>query len=86
MVKEKIFYRQNERAGAKSFAILLDENNVYLAHSTAPELLFKSIVPLPFDVIIQREREEHLLSYPIKELVNNESELGASHFCKNSDS
>ncbi|MEH2452677.1 diguanylate cyclase domain-containing protein [Nostoc sp.] len=74
-VVQQLVTRQNERAGAKSFAILLDENNIYLAHSTAPELIFKSIVPLPFDIIIQREREDHLLSYPIKDLVNNESEL-----------
>ncbi|MEH1900740.1 MAG: diguanylate cyclase [Nostoc sp.] len=74
-VVQQLVTRQNERAGAKSFAILLDENNIYLAHSIAPKLIFKSIVPLPFNVVIQLERKEHLLSYPIKELVNNESEL-----------
>ncbi len=33
-VVQQLVTRQTERAGAKSFAILLDENNIYLAHST----------------------------------------------------
>src|SRR5690606_22122895 len=31
----------------QSFAMLLDENYVRLAHGQAPELLFKSVMPLP---------------------------------------
>ncbi|MBD1931090.1 MULTISPECIES: ATP-binding protein [Cyanophyceae] len=33
--------------GSASFAILLDENHIRLAHSKAPELNFKSVTPLP---------------------------------------
>ena len=59
-VVQQLVTRQTERAGAKSFAILLDENYIYLAHSTAPELLLKSIVPLPADVLTQLQREGRL--------------------------
>ncbi|MBD2606832.1 response regulator [Scytonema hofmannii FACHB-248] len=74
-VVQQLVTRQTERAGAKSFAILLDENNIYLAHSTAPKLLFKTIVPLPADVVIQLQREGRLPNYPVKELATNESKL-----------
>ncbi|MGJ5631122.1 sensor domain-containing diguanylate cyclase [Nostoc sp. CALU 1950] len=74
-VIQQLVTRQTERAGAKSFAILLDENNIYLAHSTAPKLLFKSIVPLPLDVVTQLQKKGRLLNYPVKELATNESKL-----------
>jgi diguanylate cyclase (GGDEF)-like protein len=71
-VVQQLVTRQTERAGAKSFAILLDENNIYLAHSAAPELLFKSIAPLPADVVTKLQREGRLPNYPVKELATNE--------------
>ncbi|MCC5606198.1 diguanylate cyclase [Nostoc sp. CHAB 5834] len=74
-VVQQLVTRETERAGAKSFAILLDENNIYLAHSTAPELLFKSIVPLPDDVVTQLQQEGRLSNYPVKELATNELKL-----------
>ncbi|MEH1825816.1 MAG: ATP-binding protein [Nostoc sp.] len=74
-VVQQLVTRQTERAGAKSFAILLDENKIYLAHSTAPELLFKSIVPLPADVLIKLQQEERLPNFSVKELATNDSKL-----------
>ncbi|WP_202807000.1 hybrid sensor histidine kinase/response regulator [Planktothrix agardhii] len=74
-VVQQLVTRQTERAGAKSFAILLDENNIYLAHSTAPKLLFKSIVPLPADVLTQLQQEGRLSNSPVKELATNEPKL-----------
>ncbi|VXD12394.1 putative Histidine kinase [Planktothrix serta PCC 8927] len=74
-VIQQLVTRQTERAGAKSFAILLDENNIYLAHSTAPELLFKSIVPLSAPVVTQLQREGRLSNSPVKELATNEPKL-----------
>ncbi|MEH2382508.1 MAG: ATP-binding protein [Nostoc sp.] len=74
-VVQQLVTRQTERAGAKSFAILLDENNIYLAHSTAPELLFKSIVPLPDNIVTQLQRSGRLPNSPVKELATNESKL-----------
>ncbi|WP_242045089.1 diguanylate cyclase domain-containing protein [Anabaena catenula] len=74
-VVQQLVTRQTEQAGAKSFAILLDENNIYLAHSTAPQLISKSIVPLPTDVVTQLQREGRLPNSPVKELATNESKL-----------
>ncbi|MUG95359.1 diguanylate cyclase [Scytonema sp. UIC 10036] len=74
-VVQQLVTRETERAGAKSFAILLDENNIYLAHSTAPKLLFQSIVPLPLNVVNRRQIQGQLLNYPVKELATNESKL-----------
>jgi diguanylate cyclase (GGDEF)-like protein len=74
-VVQQLVTRQTERAGAKSFAILLDENNIYLAHSTAPELLFKSIVPLPSDVVNQLQQEGRLPNSPVNKLATNELKL-----------
>ncbi len=74
-VVQQLVTRQTERAGAKSFAILLDENNIYLAHSTAPKLLFKSIVPLPSDVVNQLQQEGRLPNSPVNKLATNELKL-----------
>ncbi|SKB12193.1 putative Histidine kinase [Planktothrix sp. PCC 11201] len=74
-VVQQLVTRQTERAGAKSFAILLDEDDIYLAHSTAPELLFKSIVPLPADIVTQLQREGRLSNSPVKELATNEPKI-----------
>ncbi|ABA23748.1 Putative diguanylate cyclase (GGDEF domain) [Trichormus variabilis ATCC 29413] len=74
-VIQQLVNRETELAGAKSFAILLDENHIYLAHSHAPQLLFKSIVPLPFDIITQLQREGRLSNDPIRELATNELKL-----------
>jgi diguanylate cyclase (GGDEF)-like protein len=84
-VVQQLVTRETERAGAKSFAILLDENNIYLAHSTASELLFKSIVPLPADVVTQLQQERRLPNYPVKELATNESKLKQALDNKQSD-
>ncbi|WP_375497768.1 diguanylate cyclase domain-containing protein [uncultured Nostoc sp.] len=61
-VVEQLVTRQTERAGTKSFAILLDENNIDLA-------------PLPDDVVTQLQPEGRLSNYPVKELATNESKL-----------
>ncbi|MBD2198963.1 MULTISPECIES: diguanylate cyclase [Calothrix] len=74
-VVQQLVTRETERSGAESFAILLDENNIYLAHSTTPKLLFKSIVPLPLNVVTQLQKERRLPHAPIKELATKESKL-----------
>ncbi|MEH2074305.1 MAG: diguanylate cyclase [Nostoc sp.] len=74
-VVQELVNRETERSGKKSFAILLDENNIYLAHSIAPKLLFKSIMPLPLHLVTQLQREGRLPNSPIKELATNELKL-----------
>ncbi|QKQ77019.1 diguanylate cyclase [Nostoc sp. TCL240-02] len=84
-VVQQLVTRETEQAGAKSFAILLDENNIYLAHSTAPKLLFKSIVPLPLDVVTKLQQKGHLPNSPVKELATNELKLKQALDNKQSD-
>ncbi|KYC40320.1 diguanylate cyclase [Scytonema hofmannii PCC 7110] len=74
-VVQQLVTRETERAGAKSLAILLDENNIYLAHSTAPKLLFQSIVPLPLSVVNRLQNQGNLLNYPVKELATDELKI-----------
>ncbi|MBD2095043.1 PAS domain S-box protein [Trichocoleus sp. FACHB-591] len=44
---QQLVAQNNGLAGAQSFAVLLDENHIRLAHGIAAELIFKSVVPLP---------------------------------------
>ncbi|MFN6470790.1 MAG: diguanylate cyclase domain-containing protein [Nostoc sp. SerVER01] len=74
-VVQQFVTRQTERAGMKSFAILLDENNIYLAHSTAPKLLFKSIVPLALEVVTKLQKKGRLPNSYVQELATNELKL-----------
>lgn len=72
---QQLVTRETERAGAKSLAVLLDEHYIHLAHSTKPELLFKSIVPLSPNVVEQLQREGRLPKTLTKELAINLPDL-----------
>ncbi|MFZ6030788.1 MAG: sensor histidine kinase [Chloroflexota bacterium] len=43
---EQIIVQSGELAGYRSYAILLDENHVRLAHGVSPDLIFQAVVPL----------------------------------------
>ncbi|MDF0556527.1 SpoIIE family protein phosphatase [Kamptonema sp. UHCC 0994] len=58
-------------AGSKSFPFLLDENYIYLAHGSQPELIFKSILPLDRDRIEQLQAAGRLPLEPIASLSTN---------------
>lgn len=74
-VVQQLVTQQTERAGAKSLAILLDENYIYLAHSAAPNLVFKSIVALPGNVIHKMQREGHLTNFLAPGMTTNELKI-----------
>jgi PAS domain S-box-containing protein len=75
IVLDQSIARQTGLAGAKSFAILLDENYIRLAHGTEPELTFKSVVPLAPDLVKRLQAEGRLPELPIDELSTNLPEL-----------
>ena len=54
-----------------SFAILLDENHVRLAHGRSPGLVFKSLVPLEPAQLQQLQAERRLPERPAAELSTN---------------
>lgn len=70
-VVQKLITQQTGLAGQNSFAILLDENYISLAHGTTPELNFKSVVPLPNTLVNQLQTEERLPKLSLAELSNN---------------
>ncbi|MBW3586589.1 MAG: HAMP domain-containing protein, partial [Cyanobacteria bacterium 0813] len=72
---QQLVTRETERAGAKSLAVLLDDHYIHLAHSTTPELLFKSIVPLSPNVVAKLQREGRLPKTLTKELAINLPDL-----------
>jgi GAF domain-containing protein/HAMP domain-containing protein len=52
--------------------VVFDENHIRLAHNLAPELIFKSVVPLPADTVTQLQSEGRLYANkPVEELSTN---------------
>ena len=70
-VVQQLITRQTDLAGPKSFAVLLDEHYIRLAHGIAPELTFKSIVPLPPALVKQLQAEGRLPILPDAQLSTN---------------
>lgn len=62
-VVQQLVTQQTESPGTKYLAILLDKNYIYLAHSAAPNLVFKSMVYLPDNVIHKMQPEGHLTNF-----------------------
>jgi signal transduction histidine kinase/CheY-like chemotaxis protein len=73
-VVQQLVTRQTERAGAKSFAILLDENYIYLAHSIAPKLLFKSLSTGSNKLIDELKQKKDSSQHSTNELDRNNLE------------
>ena len=68
---EQIVLEQAASVGSKSFAILLDEHDLRLADSRAPDLVFKSLAPLSPKLVKELQAEERLPDRPIAELSTN---------------
>lgn len=58
-------------AGEQSFAVLLDDYHIRLAQSIAPELNFKSIVPLDPKLVARLQDARRLPTKPLRELSTN---------------
>lgn len=67
--------RQTGLAGPQSFAILLDQHYIRLAHGTEPELNFKSVVPLDANLVKKLQAEGRFPDLPIDELSTNVPDL-----------
>jgi signal transduction histidine kinase len=65
---QQLVAQSNDLAGTRSFAILLDENQIRLGHGLNSDLLFKSITPLPIDRIKLLQSEDRLPHLPSNEL------------------
>lgn len=74
-VVQQLVTRQTERAGAESFALLLDDYYIHLAHSRDSSLLFKAITPLAPNLVSKLQTENRLPTLPASELAINLPEL-----------
>lgn len=72
---QQLVSQSNDLAGTRSFAILLDENQIRLGHGLNSDLLFKSITPLPIDRIKRLQSEDRLPHLPPKKLSTQLSQL-----------
>jgi len=72
-VIQSIIRNSAERTNLDSLSLVLfDENHIRLAHNLAPELIFKSVVPLPAEKVAQLQAERRLPSdRPVEELSTN---------------
>ncbi len=67
--------RNTGLAGDQSFAVLFDENLLYLAHGVAPEAIFKLVAPIDPEQMVELGARERLPSLPPSELTTNLPEL-----------
>ncbi len=70
-VLEQIIVQNGELAGQQSYAILLDENHVRLAHGTAPDLIFKAVVSLDPARAAELQAARRLPPQPIEALATD---------------
>ena len=62
---------------ADSSSLIVDENNIILAHSAQPELVSKSIIPLNQNNLIALKRKNVLPNLPVEELYVNLENLAS---------
>ncbi|MFQ5611420.1 MAG: ATP-binding protein [Anaerolineae bacterium] len=62
-------------AGEGSFAVLFDENYIHLAHTTAPEVMFKAVAPLDPARLANLQADLRLPNLPASELSVNLPDL-----------
>jgi signal transduction histidine kinase/DNA-binding response OmpR family regulator/HAMP domain-containing protein len=72
---QQLIVQNNALLGERSFAILIDEYSIRLAHGQDPSMLFRSVVPLP---VREREALQNTRRLPLRpdaELATNLTEL-----------
>jgi len=74
-ILQQLIARSTGLVGGQSFAVLLDENYLHLAHGTAPETLFKLVAPLSQERVAELQDQLRLPSVPYGELSTNLPEL-----------
>jgi two-component system, sensor histidine kinase ChiS len=70
-VIQQLISKPTNFAGSESFAILLDENYIRLAHSKIPELIFQSVIPLSPTLVQKLQADERLPIRPLADLSTN---------------
>ncbi|HEY9907244.1 MAG TPA: PAS domain S-box protein, partial [Thermosynechococcaceae cyanobacterium] len=83
---QQLVAQSENLAGSQSFATLLDENYIRIAHSARPELVFRSIVPLPPEKVEVLQAQSRLPQGSSTELSTNLPQLEEALRQSNCDS
>jgi putative methionine-R-sulfoxide reductase with GAF domain len=67
-VIQQIVNTSLDLAGTGSYAVLLDEHNIFLAHSRAPDQKFRAVSPLPLETIRDLQASRRLPLIPPEQL------------------
>ena len=70
-VIQQLITSQTGAAGSESFAILLDEHHVRLAHGTQPDLTFVAVAPLEVKLVQRLQKEQRLPALPADQIATN---------------
>ncbi|MCB0167167.1 MAG: GAF domain-containing protein [Anaerolineae bacterium] len=76
-ILQPLIVRNNELVGPESYAILLDENHIRLAHGRNADLIFKSVVPLKPTQLAMLQAAGRLPNRPVDQLSTNLPEFEA---------
>lgn len=71
-ILQHMIVEYNELAGTESFAMLLDDYHIRLAHGTNPSQLFKSVVPMASAQMETLQSKKRLPIKPLADLATNE--------------
>ena len=70
-ILQQVATQDNNLVGAQSFAMVLDEDHLRLAHGLHPELVFKSVAPLPAARLAELHAASRLPDLPDASLSTN---------------
>ena len=73
-VIQQMVFQNNDLAGAESFAEVLDEHHIRLAHGAFPDMLYTSPMPLPPEQV-QALQQQRLPQKPVAELVTHQPDF-----------
>jgi GAF domain-containing protein/HAMP domain-containing protein len=74
-ILQHLIETNNDTAGPDSFGVLFDENQMHIAHGTAPETLYKTVDQLSPEVATRLQERRRLPSWPLEDLSTNLPEL-----------
>lgn len=77
LIIQNIMAAKNNLAGEGSFGAVFDENQIYLAHGTRPELVFKTVADLDDALFEDLQRMKRLPEVPVSELIAINPDLQA---------
>lgn len=74
-VLQEIIAAKNGLAGTGSFGAVLDENLIYLAHGTRPDVIFSTVAQLDEALTAELQRTKRLPNVPVQNVISLSPEL-----------